>query len=259
MRTNEVGIGLFFAFALLVGMVALMEVGRRLGQRRAKRDEDTARAGLGAIEGSVFALLGLLIAFTFSGAASRFDHRRDLIIQETNAIGTAWLRLDVLAPAPRDSLRDLFRLYLDQRLEAYRIAQDPPRAFALLAQSQQTQQRIWDEAIAVAKAEPGKPVMQVVLPALNGMFDIATTRTLVLHKHPPAIVFIMLGSCALVASLMAGFGMSRGSRSWTHIIVFAIVMAGAVYIIIDMEYPRLGMIRVQSFDQALIDLRQSMD
>ena len=80
------------ALALFAGMVVLLEVGRRTGIRRMRKDPEAAREGFGALEGAIFALLGLLIAFTFSGAAERFDRRRHLIVEETNAIGTAYLR-----------------------------------------------------------------------------------------------------------------------------------------------------------------------
>ena len=79
---------------LFLGLLLMMEAGRRLGVRRLAADPEGARAGIGAVEGAVFALLGLLIAFTFSGAASRFDDRRHLVAEEANAIGTAWLRID---------------------------------------------------------------------------------------------------------------------------------------------------------------------
>jgi hypothetical protein len=256
---NQITIGIFFAGGLMAGMILLMEVGRHIGHRRSQRDEQSARAGLGAIEGSVFALLGLLIAFTFTGAAGRFDHRRDLIAQEVNAIGTAWLRLDLVEPQARASLQDLFRRYLDGRLEAYRMGHDYETAKAKLAEAAQLQQSIWDEAFAATQASPDRTVVVVLLPALNAMFDIASMRTMTLQIHPPMIMFIMLGLCALLAALMAGYAMSRGSRSWTHIIVFSLVMAGSVYIIIDMEFPRLGLVRVDSFDQNLIDLRTGMD
>ncbi len=81
---------LALALALLVAMVVLIEMGRRIGKRRLARDPDGARAGAGAVDGAVFALLGLLIAFAFSGAASRFDARRQLIVQEANMICKSW-------------------------------------------------------------------------------------------------------------------------------------------------------------------------
>jgi hypothetical protein len=85
-----------------LGMLVLLETGRRLGVRRLAKDPEGAPAGTGAVDAAVFALLGLLVAFTFSGAASRFEERRNLIVEETNDIGTAYLRLDLVrARVPR--------------------------------------------------------------------------------------------------------------------------------------------------------------
>ena len=90
---------------------------------------------MGSVEGAVYGLLGLLIAFSFSGAASRFEARRDLIVQEANAIGTAYLRLDLLPDEARDGLREKFRRYLDTRLSAYRKMPDIEAAMAELARA----------------------------------------------------------------------------------------------------------------------------
>ena len=108
------------ALGLFLGMLILLEVGRRIGARRLAEDPEGAEAGVGTVEGAVFALLGLLIAFTFSGAASRVDTRRQLIVEETNNIGTAYLRLDLLPVEALPGLREKFRLYVDTRLEVYR-------------------------------------------------------------------------------------------------------------------------------------------
>jgi hypothetical protein len=79
------------------------------------------------------------------------------------------------------------------------------------------------------------------------------------HMHPPPVIFGLLFGLALLAALLAGHAMAAGrSRNWIHMIAFAFMLAGAVYVIFDMEYPRLGLIQVDAFDQVLIDLRQSM-
>ena len=102
------------SLGLFIGMLLLLEIGRRIGIRRMRKDAEGAQAGVGAIEGAVF---GLLIAFTFSEAASRFDMRRQLIVEETNDIGTAYLRLDLLPTDAQPALRENFRHYVDARLE----------------------------------------------------------------------------------------------------------------------------------------------
>jgi hypothetical protein len=104
----------WFTSSLFVGMLLFLEVGRRLGMRL-KDDSSAAAEGIGAVDGAVFAVLGLLIAFTFSGATTRFDSRRQLIVGETNNIGTAYLRLDVLPADAQPALREGFRRYLDAR------------------------------------------------------------------------------------------------------------------------------------------------
>src|SRR5580698_4811372 len=113
---NPVFAFFFVVISLFTIMLALMEMGRRIGIRRRKWDTTSANAGLSTIDGAVFGLMGLLIAFTFSGAASRFDTRRQLIGQEANAIGTAYLRIDLLPATAQPTLRDDFRNYVDARL-----------------------------------------------------------------------------------------------------------------------------------------------
>jgi hypothetical protein len=248
------------AVSLFVGILAMLEVGRRFGIRRLAVDPVGAQAGTGAVEGAVFALVGLLIAFTFSGAASRFDVRRDLIVVETNAIGTAWLRLDLLPAAAQPAIRDSFLQYLDSRLAIYRTLPDLDAAQAELAKASAMQTTIWTQAVAAGQREGASPdAIKLLLPALNDMFDITTTRTMAAQIHPPLVIYGMLIALALASALLAGYGMASGkTRSWLHILGFAGVIAVAVYVIIDMEFPRLGLIRVDSFDQALVELRASM-
>jgi hypothetical protein len=211
------------------------------------------------VDGAVFALLGLLIAFTFSGAASRFDTRRQLIVEEANAIGTAYLRLDILPPSAQTALREKFRQYVETRLEVYRKLPDLSAARAELVKGAKLQEEIWSQAVAASQAEGAQPARVLVLPALNAMIDITTTRTMAGKMHPPMIIFIMLIGLSLVSSLLAGYGMAGGkARSWVHIVGFAATMALAVYVILDLEFPRLGLIRVDAFDQVLVDVRASM-
>jgi hypothetical protein len=132
------------ALALFIGMILCLELGRRIGIRQTSRDPEGARSGLGTVEGAVFALLGLLIAFTFSGAASRFDNRRQLIVEEANAIGTAYLRLDVLQGEFRDRLRKDFRRYVENRVEAYRKLPDLEAANQAWKKAAAIQDEIWN-------------------------------------------------------------------------------------------------------------------
>ena len=248
-----------FAVILFLGMLLLLEAGRRIGIRRRANDTEGAQVGTGAVEGAVFGLLGLLIAFTLSGAASRFDTRRQLIIEETNAIGTAYLRLDLLPADLQPALRESFRRYVDARLEVYRKMPNLAAVKVELARVTALQGEIWSQAVTACRETASQPATMLLLPALNEMIDITTTRTMALQMHPPTVIFAMLGGLALLSALLAGYGMAgSATRSWLYLLGFATIMAVTVYVILDIEFPRLGLIRVDAFDQALIELRQSM-
>ena len=248
-----------FAVALFAGLVALLDLGRRIGIRQLARDPEGARAGVGPIDGAIFGLLGLLIAFTFSGAATRFDWRRDLIVQEANDIGTAYLRLDLLPAETQPQLREQFRHYVDTRVEVYRRLPDVTAALEALAQANQLQGEIWATAVAACRTANSPSTTSLMLTALNAMIDITTTRTMAARTHPPAIVFVMLGAIALVSALLAGNGMAGSqARNWVHVLAFAAILGITVYVILDMEYPRAGFIRVDAFDQTLVDLGDTM-
>lgn len=245
----------------LFALIALsLRFGWRVGKRRVTQLGVEANEGLGAMDGAIFGLMGLLLAFTFTGAASRFDQRRELVVQETNAIGTAWLRLDLLQAAPRGQARELFRRYVDQRLDLYHDVTDATRVQAGLAAVAATQGEIWNLAIAQAREDKSQPLVQSLLPALNDMFDIATARVLASRQHPHPAIFGMLLALVLVSAFLLGFSQCKVERqSRMHLLGFAATTALALYIIIDLEYPRVGLIRVDSFDLALVELRASMN
>jgi hypothetical protein len=248
-----------FAGGLLVGMLLCLEIGRRIGVRRMARDVEGSRAGVGVVDGAVFALLGLLIAFTFSGAATRFDTRRHLIVEEANAIGTAYLRLDLLPAAAQPALRDAFRRYVDGRLEVYRVLPDIEAARAALARSAVLHGEIWRQAVDACAGQSDRSANMLVLPALNQMIDITTTRTVAAETHPPAIIYALLAALVLISALLAGYDMAGGkTRNWVHMTGFALIMAAAIYVILDLECPRLGWIRIDAVDQLLVDVRENM-
>jgi hypothetical protein len=245
---------------LFLGMLVVSEVGRRIGVARLARDPKGLAKGAGAAEAAVFGLLGLMLAFTFSGAASRFEHRRHLITEEANAIGTAYLRIDLLPGDAQPAIRELFRRYLDLRLATYLDAEDMTATLAKLDESVAMQGEIWTTATAASRRPDAIPQSTLLLlPALNAMIDITTTRVMAARNHPPPIVFLLLGGLSLVGALLVGYGMSGNKeRSWLHIGVFAAIMSLAIYVIVDLEFPRLGLIQVSDADQVLVELRESM-
>jgi hypothetical protein len=241
-------------------MLACLELGRRLGLRRLATDPKAEISNFGVVEGAVLGLYGLLIAFTFSGAAARFDVRRQQITEEANAIGTAYLRVDLLPAESQPAVRDLFRKYLDSRLETYRTALSRSEFKTGLARSATVQTEIWVAAVAASRLPGAHPdAGKLLLPALNEMIDITTTRMMATKIHPPLIIFALLFVMALGCATMAGYAMAVArKRSWLHIGAFVVASVVAAYVVLEIEYPRVGFIRVDDADQVLYDVRESM-
>lgn len=261
----EVLISPFLYFCVLIALLFLMmvvfiEAGRRLGLRHRRLDPDTAKAGIGTIDAAVFGLLGLIIAFTFSGAATRFDGRRQLIGEETNAIGTAYLRIDLLPLSAQSVIRDDFKNYLDARIGMYRnIPVDLDAAKREFARATDLQKKIWSETVAACRDVCSAATASLVFSSLNAMIDITTTRYVALETHPPAVIFWGLGILLLIGALLAGYEMAEAKRpSRVHMLIFPLILTTAVFVIVDMEYPRMGLIRIEKADHLLTDLRATM-
>lgn len=251
---------LLLAVGLFVGMMAFAYIGELIGRAWLRRHQDGLARGIGAAEAAVFGVLGLIIAFTFSGAAQRFYDRRQLITEEANAIGTAYLRIDLLPERDRPVVRDLFRRYVGVRAIVYRNVRDAATTKARLKEGSRLQQEIWKEAIA-ACCRPGThpQAPMLLLPALNAMFDITTTREMATKNHPPPAIFLLLGGLSLVSALLLGYSVAQNTEKvLLHTVLFSAVLALAFLVILDLEYPRRGFIRVDAADQALLDLSQSM-
>jgi hypothetical protein len=249
---------IFFAVGLFLGMLLLFEVGRRLRTKELRTHHEN-EPGLGEVEAAIFGLFGLLVAFTFSGAMQRFDAHRSLIAEEANTIGTAYLRLDLLPSDVQPVLRGLFRSYLDARLGVYRKLPDVQASSADRARAKSLQSQIWSEAVAASALPGARPdAAKLLLPALNEMIDITTTRLMAGQSHPPATVFILLFVLGLGCSLFAGYGTVSSRRRWLHILGFSVVTGITVYVILDIEYPRQGLIRADTYDQVLIELQRDM-
>jgi hypothetical protein len=244
---------------VFVGMLGAFWFGRRLGKAHFERNAQAAAAGGSTIDAAIFALLGLLVAFTFSGAAERFDRRKQLIVEESNAIGTAYLRIDLLPQAVQPALRQDFRRYLDTRIAFYRSLETPEVATAHKIESERLQNSIWTQAVSAASQMSSPAPTMLVVTSLNAMIDITATRMMSLLTHPPKAIYVLLAILAVCSAVLAGFGMAPCERpSKFHVYCFTFVVTLTVYITMEIEYPRAGIIRLDGADQVLIDLRRSM-
>lgn len=237
------------ALVVFGGVVLAAEVGYRIGARRRKTEGE--RADLGVVQGAVLGLLGLLLGFSFAGAAGRFLDRQDLIVREANAIGTAYLRADLIDEPQRGSLRGMLSEYTRLRIEG-------GKAFSLEERAEHAQaseilhERLWETAIEGVRSKP--EVVEVVIPAINDVIDLHTTRLAAARRHLPLPVMTLLMACAGLSLWMMGYsnGLSR-RRNVGMMIPLAFVVASAIWFTIDLDYPRRGLIRLN--DGPLMDLK----
>jgi hypothetical protein len=236
-----------------------LEIGYRVGRGSLTKRPEHAHEGIGVIEAAVFALLGLLLGFSFAGGTSRLDAKRQLIVQEANAIGTAYLRLDELPTDEQPEVRRLFREYLDARLRVYEMLPNLEAAEQELEQVKELQKQIWLRVVAASRNDSTQNIARLLLPAINEMIDVTTARTVAMNTQLPRLIFLLLTAVALVSGLLAGYAMAkRRSRSWLHMLLYSAVIAVTVYAVLDLEYPRFGLIRLDAADKALVQLRESM-
>jgi len=250
-------ISIALAFALFAVLFGFVKLGRRVG---AARDPSGPSRGAVAVEGAIFALMGLLIAFTFSAAQARFDARRRLLIDEANAIGTAYLRIDLLPAAAQPQLRNDFRAYVDSRLAYYKEFQLGRVADAERARAVALGRQIWRHATAAVEASRDPRVPSMLIPSVNEMIDLEAARIAARHIHAPVPIFVLLIVLAFACALFAGIGIGRKDiDSRLYPVAFATMLTVTVFVIVDMEFPRAGLIRIDALDSLLVEARAGMN
>lgn len=248
------------AIGLFAVLILMLEIGRRLGIKKAEKHGADARTGVGVVDSAVYGLLALLIGFSFNGAANRFDSRRSIVATQVNTIGTAWQRLDLLPPESQGEIRDAFRRYVDTLLASFADNQQDLTTVLLEPPAlRRAADDLWGRAVAACITPPGEKARMLVLPALNEAFGVVESERLARRIHPPSMIFVMLALTASAAALFAGYGIAnKSTRNWLFMIGVAATISVAVFVIIELEYPRLGLVRIDEMDRALLELRTTM-
>ena len=244
--------GLFVATIIVV--VLSVEGGYRLGKYRRARSEQEKDAPVGAIVAATLGLLAFMLAFTFGLAATRFDARRMLVLEESNAIGTANLRAGLLPEPNRSEIRKLFREYVDVRLEAVK----PGATEEAISKSSELHRALWSQASEVAAQDNRSILTGVFIQALNEVIDLHAKRVMFgLRNRIPELVWLVLYFMAIVSMTALGYqeGIS-GSRRSLAVLALAFTFSAVMLLIADLDRPQEGLLRVGQ--RAMIDLRESL-
>lgn len=242
--------------AVLFGLIiAVNEIGFAIGKRIRAASDNDLKSLTGSVQASILGLLALLLGFTFSMALQRYDDRSEALIAEANAIGTAILRVELLPEQYREVARKTLADYIDLRSEAGQLAlSDIAGRQQQAARSNAIQQGIWAIGVAAAQDDPRPVTTGAFLAALNQMIDAQGRRNALLGMHVPEVVLILLFVVFIAASGILGYtaGLS-GRRIVAPTILVSFLISLVVFIIIDLDRPRRGLIKV---DQTpLLELR----
>jgi|tagenome__1003787_1003787.scaffolds.fasta_scaffold20505514_1 hypothetical protein len=235
---------------LIVAAIVLLsiELGWRLGNRRRRRHAEEEKAPINAPVGATLALLAFLLAFTFGLAATRFDRRKEIVLQEANAIGTTYLRVDFLADSLRDEARNALREYLTLRAGGATAIMSPEG----MAKAAALHDRLWSIATR-AETTSNTVATGLFVQSLNELIDLDTIRVTGNLNRLPDGIWLMLCIVTIFSMMALGyeFGLS-GIRSWTVTILMTIAFTIVITLIADLDRSQTGLLQVSQ--QPLTDL-----
>jgi hypothetical protein len=241
----------FFLVAMM--MLLACELGYHLGNRARTRHETEAPAALGSMVAGLLGMLGFVLAFTFSIASGQHDMRKARVLEEANAVGTAYLRADLLEPRYGREIKRLLREYVDLRLQ--QVTAENYRS--ILARSEQIHDLLWAQVRGAARAIPDTN-SQLAVESINAVIDMHTNRAMAaLFTRIPTSIWLALIAiatfCMLTMGIQIGFA---GKRRLVAVIPMLLAFSVLVTLVVDLDRPRGGLIRVGQ--QAMTDLQKIM-
>ena len=242
---------LYIVIILFFLMLTAIWIGYKTGYKQTKSDNKNAE-----ISSSLLGLLALILGFTFAMAGSRYENRKNNLIYEANCIGTAILRADIYPDSLKNEFKKDFKSYLNSRRDYYLLDNDEQKFTASLKQSAMVSDKLWNRAAFYAKDKDYFIQSNMMLPALNEMFDSASKSNMVLDsKVPETIVYLML-AFSIIISFFIGYNSGLEKKINTKFITgFCFLICIVIFITLDLDRPRRGLITIDSE----ISLMQKLD
>jgi len=243
---------MLFAFSLVLLALSAW-FGAAVLSRQRDPTEDIQN-DYGAILAATLTLLGLIIGFTFSMAITRYDQRKNLEEEEANAIGTAYVRADLLPGADATRVRTLLKEYLDVRIEFYET-RDPQRLTDIATRRAKLQADLWTMVQRAATAQPS-PVSALVVSGMNDVLNAQGYTQAAWWNRIPQAAWLLMIVIAVCSNVLIGYGAHRTKARWVLLFVLPLVVSISFFLIADIDSPRGGVIQV--IPQNLTSLAQSL-
>lgn len=246
------------AVVLFLLLIAFYSMGHRLRLRNTERSKDHTVEDLSAISGTLLGLLALLLAFTFGMSNARYDTRRALVIEEANAIGTVILRTDIYPDSIRTLLRSQLKDYVEARIAFYQAGMDIDAIVRTYREADVIGKKIWLIAAEYARRDPTITKTAELIPALNTMIDITTTRRSAGESTIPDSIMYFLFALSLCSAFLLGYD-RKNKFDWIVVIGFALMLSITIFTILDLDRPRSGLIDMDVPNQKIIELREMFE
>jgi hypothetical protein len=244
------------AWILMLALLALMIISILVGLKAGKKIHKDSPAD-STILSCLFTLLGLMLAFTFSMSVNNYNMRREIIIDEANDIGTAILRADLYPEADRNLFRADFKKYVDIRIDYFAAGTDLEKVAAAQQLSATIQQQLWNRAAKLSRDSGNVVASMQMVPALNSMIDITTTRIYGNIIHLPDTINYLLFILSCTCAFYVGYTFARkGKFDWLMVVIFCLLTSMVVFVIFDLDRPRRGFIKLDDMNNAIIELKQ---
>jgi hypothetical protein len=245
------------ALLLFILMIISSYIGKLTGNyiRNKKHAEEKLTETSGLI-----ALLFFLLAFTFGMSGDRYDSRRKIVVEEANDIGTALLRSDLYADSTRTLFRKDFKEYVETRISYYQVGADVKGILKADSLSQVISSKLWKRASNLSKDPANLAATQQMIPALNAMIDVTTSRLAGEKAKVPQSILVMLFFLALISAFYSGYSEGRkGKIDWLVQIGFCLLVSLVVLFTLDLDRPRRGFVNLDAPNQTIIDLRKNFE
>lgn len=241
-----------YALLLFASMLFFIWIGARTGKKQSAKPGYKENEANKTIFTSVFGLLAFLLAFTFGMSGSRYESRRAASITEANAIGTAILRADLYTQEQRKAFRADFKDYLQARIDYLSCQRDDPKMPGYALAQQKATNSLWKRAMELSINPPSIIPSNQMIPALNDMFDSATSNDYSELMKVPQSIVIMLFILSFVSAFFVGYiSGEKGKIDWFVTAGFCFLSALVIYITLDLDRPRRGLIQLDTSHNAI--------
>jgi hypothetical protein len=249
---NEIDAWKISIFIFVLVLISTF-LGSIVGKSKKKKEEYLTESS--NIYGSLFGLLALILAFTYSMSIDRYDNRRQIIIQESNTISTALLRADLYPENERLLFRKDFKKYIETRINYFKVGFDSKKREQINILTHSLSDALWNRATRLSHNYSNTDATRQMIPALNEMFDITTTRLSEENAKVPDSIILLVFLLSFIISFFSGYSSTlKGNVEWLGNLCFGVMISLTVFFILDLDRPYRGLITLDNSNNSIIEL-----